>query len=193
MSAVSGVSMAKVYLSLGSNVARERNIGLAVRRLRERYGKLELSSVYESEAMGFEGRPFYNVAVGLVCDESPAQLVEVLRAIEDESGRTRNGVKYGPRTLDIDLLLYEDKVCSQKGLELPRDEVTRYAFVLRPLAEIAESVRHPTAGKTIGELWSEFDDSGQVTRRLDVDALGQNSFSGSTVGSPHGAPRSDRG
>lgn len=185
--------MATVYLSIGSNVAREQNIGLAVRRLRERFGKLELSSVYESEAVGFEGHPFYNVAVGLVSDESPAELVEVLRAIEDESGRTRKGVKYGPRTLDIDLLLYDDKVCSKKGLDLPRDEVTRYAFVLRPLAEIAESVRHPTAGKTIGELWSEFDDSEQVTRRLEIDALGRNLFPGSTIGSPHGAPRSDRG
>ncbi len=184
--------MAKVYLSIGSNLARERNIALALARLKERYGELELSSVYESDAVGFEGDAFYNLAAGLESEESPAQMVQFFRAIERESGRARESVKYGPRTLDIDLLLYDNRVCAENGLELPRGELTRYAFVLRPLAEIAGEVRHPTAGKTIGELWSAFDDSDQATRRLEGDALRRILAAGIEAGRSSAVSGSDR-
>ena len=183
--------MAKVYLSIGSNLARERNIALAIARLKERYGELELSSVYESDAVGFEGDAFYNLAVGLESEQTPAQMVRFFRAIEGESGRARKSVKYGPRTLDIDLLLYGDRVCEVNGLELPRSELTRYAFMLRPLAEIAGEVRHPIAGKTIGELWSAFEDSNQTTRRLEDEALGKILASGIDAGRSHAVCGSD--
>lgn len=157
--------MAEVYISIGSNVERERHIGLGLRRLRQRYGRLRLSSIYESDAVGFEGEPFYNIVAGLESDESPSELVRVFRAIEMECGRSRGGSRYGPRTLDLDLLLYGDLVCDQE-LTLPRDEITRYAFVLRPLSEIAGNLRHPVIGRTMGELWAQFQDPGQATRRL---------------------------
>lgn len=167
--------MPVAYLSIGSNLSRERNIRLAVRRLRERYGHLELSSVYESDPVGFEGESFFNLAAGFESQDPPAELLAAFRSIEKESGRTRKSPKYGPRTVDLDLLMYGNLVCEQNGLELPREEITRYAFVLRPLAEIAGELRHPVVGKTIAKIWTEFDDSGQPTRRIrfDFEALQQ--------------------
>lgn len=159
--------MARVYLSIGSNVARERNIDFALRQLEQRYGELVLSGLYESEPVGFEGKPFYNLAAALTSEQSPAELVAVFRAIEEKCGRTRESPKYGPRTLDIDLLLYGDLVCEQNGIKLPREEITRHAFVLRPLAEIAGTRRHPLIKKTFADLWAEFDHTDQPTRRLD--------------------------
>ncbi len=158
--------MAYAYISIGSNIERERNVGLAILRLRERYGRLKVSGIYESAPVGFEGDPFYNVVVGLSSDDSISDLVDEFQRIEEESGRARTAEKFGPRTLDIDLLLYGDLIYQRNGLKLPRDEVTRFAFVLAPLAEIAGDLHHPVVGKTIGEIWSGFDDSAQPVTRL---------------------------
>ena len=156
--------MSEVFVSVGSNVDRERNVSLALNRIEARFGRLRLSSVYESEPVGFEGAPFFNLVAGFESEESPGEIVAAMRAIEEKSGRTRDEHRYGPRTLDLDLLLYGEMICDINGIVLPRDEIARYAFVLRPLAEIAPGLRHPVKGKTIAELWSEFDDSSQPTR-----------------------------
>lgn len=165
--------MARVFLSVGSNVDRERNVALALRRLEQHFGTLIVSSVYESEPVGFDGAPFYNLAAGFESGEPPARLVSVLRSIERESGRARGTPKFGPRTLDLDLVLYDDLVLNQDGIRLPRDELTRFAYVLGPMAEICGDMRHPVSGIPIADLWARFDDPSQrVTRlSLDVDAL----------------------
>jgi 2-amino-4-hydroxy-6-hydroxymethyldihydropteridine diphosphokinase len=85
-----------------------------------------------------------------------------LRVIEDRHGRERQGPRFSSRTLDIDLLLYDDLVLNQPGLVLPRDEITRNAFVLCPLAEIAAGLTHPVLKRTYGELWEMFDKTRQT-------------------------------
>ena len=148
----------RAWLSLGSNIDREHNIRSAVRELENIYGGLVRSSVYESAAVGTEGAHFLNMVVGIETDVSLTELSSRLRAIEEGHGRERGEDRFAPRTLDIDLLTYGDRIVRNgESVLLPRDEITRYAFVLRPLAEVAGAERHPLNGKSYRELWEEFD------------------------------------
>lgn len=153
--------MAKVYISIGSNIDAEKNIRLAIHALQEHYGKLILSSVYESEAVGFDGDNFLNLVVGLKTEEDVYTVAASLRKIEDENGRDRSGLRFSPRTVDLDLLLYDDLILQEEGLDIPRDEITKNAFVLLPLDEIASQLIHPVSGKTMCDHWMSFDQASQ--------------------------------
>jgi 2-amino-4-hydroxy-6-hydroxymethyldihydropteridine diphosphokinase len=153
--------MPRVWLSIGSNQDREQNIRGAVRALRAEFGELTLSSVYESPAVGFDGDPFFNLVAGISTDLPADLLNKRLRAIEEAHGRIRQGEKFTSRTLDLDLLTYDNLVSDNKGIKLPREEILRYSFVLMPLAEVAGEERHPLNGRTYGELWEAFDSSSQ--------------------------------
>jgi 2-amino-4-hydroxy-6-hydroxymethyldihydropteridine diphosphokinase len=162
----------RVWVSVGSNVDRERCIRGAVAGLRDRFGPLVVSRVYESEAVGFTGQPFYNLVVGFDTDLDPGDIAAELRRLEDRFGRVRDLGKFAPRTLDLDLLTYGSAVSAGEGTELPRGEITRYAFVLRPLAEVAGGEVHPLEGRTYGELWAAFDSDSQPLRRVDLPLPG---------------------
>ena len=153
--------MAQVYLSLGSNVDRRKHLGAALHALREVFGDLVLSPVYESESVGFNGDPFYNLVVGLQTGLSIAALQQVIKSIEDDNGRVRGGPRFSARTLDIDILTYDDRVGVFDGVALPRGEITKNAFVLRPLADIAGERKHPELGICYTTLWLQYDQSSQ--------------------------------
>ena len=153
--------MARIYISIGSNIDAEKNIRLAVNALKEHYGKLILSPVYESEAVGFDGDNFLNLVAGVNTDEDVHTVVNILRKIEDENGRDRSGPRFSPRTVDLDLLLYDDLILKEEGLELPRDEIIKNAFVLLPLEEIAPQLIHPISGNTMCDHWMSFDQDSQ--------------------------------
>ena len=159
--------MAKIYISLGSNIDRDHNTRAGIRALRQRFGELELSSVYESEAVGFDGDAFYNMVIACEVDEDVHSVNRALAEIEDAHGRDRSGPRFSSRTLDLDLLLYDDLVLDEKGLRLPREEILKNAFVLWPLAEIAPGLVHPVAGKTYAELWDGFDKSKETLSPID--------------------------
>ncbi len=163
--------MPQVWLSIGSNLEREKNIRGALRALKEAFGDLTLSRVYESEAVGFVGDPFFNLVAGFETDQPVAEVVDQLHAIEAAHGRERGEKKFASRTLDIDLLIYGDLVLQEGELELPRDEITRYAFVLLPLAEVAGPERHPVLGQTYRQLWQGFDASEQPLWPADFSPL----------------------
>jgi 2-amino-4-hydroxy-6-hydroxymethyldihydropteridine diphosphokinase len=163
--------MAQVYVSIGSNIERERNLQTALHELAAAYGKLRQSSVYESAAVGFESAPFYNLVVAFETDASPQSVQETLHHIEDSQDRLRAG-ELAARTLDLDLLLYDDLVIQSGRLVLPRADIDRYAFVLGPLAEIAGEQRHPVTGTRYADMWSAFDTAGQELQRIDWPPAG---------------------
>lgn len=165
--------MAKVYVSIGSNIDQQNHIRNCLDALIEHFGELTLSSIYESEAVGFEGDNFYNLVAGLCTDLGVGELSRLLREIESENGRKRTGPKFSARTLDIDILTYDDFVGTQDGVELPREEILENAFVLLPLAELAPAETHPATGRTYAELWQAYDQSRQKLWKVDFTWQGR--------------------
>jgi 2-amino-4-hydroxy-6-hydroxymethyldihydropteridine diphosphokinase len=148
--------MARVYLSLGSNLEPQRYLGAAIAALRERFGDITVSPAYRSKAVGFAGADFVNLAVGLDTELSPSVLNDWLHALEDRNGRRRDVPRYPDRTLDLDIVFYDTLVTQGPGhLQIPREEL-KHAFVLRPIADIAPEFRHPVSGLSMAELWAAF-------------------------------------
>lgn len=149
-------SMARVYLSLGSNVDPQRHLSAALDELRARFGALAVSPAYRTKSVGFDGADFVNLAVGLDTDLSPQELNDWLHALEDRHGRRRDVPRFSDRTLDLDIVFYDRLVTEGPGhLQIPRDEL-RHAFVLRPIADIAPQFAHPVTGRSMAELWAAF-------------------------------------
>jgi 2-amino-4-hydroxy-6-hydroxymethyldihydropteridine diphosphokinase len=158
--------MPEVFVSIGSNVDRDRHIPSALAALRDAFGPLRVSSVYETAAVGFEGDPFYNLVVGFETDLTLAEVASELARIETDHGRTRESKKFSARTLDLDLLLYGDAVVSEGKLKLPRKELTEYAFMLEPLAEIAPDLKHPVLGLSFREIWEHYEKTSLQQARI---------------------------
>jgi len=158
--------MVRVWLSLGSNIDPQQQIPAAVEALKQRFGHLVVSPVYESPAVGFDGDNFHNLVVGIETELAPRELAGVLREVEARHGRVRSAEKFSSRTLDIDLLTYGDRIIDEPQMQLPRDEILRYAFVLLPLSEVAPEERHPLSGLTYRELWAGFDATDQPLWRI---------------------------
>jgi 2-amino-4-hydroxy-6-hydroxymethyldihydropteridine diphosphokinase len=141
------------WLSLGSNLAPEPHLRAAARALRERFGDVLFSPVYRTPAVGFDGPEFLNAAARIDTDLDVHALNAWLHALEDAQGRQRGGPRFASRTLDIDIVLFDDLVLVGPGnLQLPRPEL-RHAFVLKPLADIAPDKAVPGAGHTLLALW----------------------------------------
>lgn len=159
----------RVYLSLGSNVEAEKNLQLAVRELRRRYGDLELSPVYRSKAVGFDGEDFLNLVVACDVDRSVEALAEEIEDIHDLAGRRRGAARFAARPLDIDVLLFGRLVTPGPPLELPRPDVLRYSFVLKPLADVAPDEIHPETGKSFAEHWRAMASADGELRRVALE------------------------
>lgn len=163
--------MPEVFIGAGSNMAPRRHLAAGLKALAERFGVLRLSPVYRNSPVGFDGADFLNMVIAFDTDDSVEEVAAALAAIEAAHGRTRGEAKFAPRTLDLDLLLYGDLVANAGGLQLPRDEITRYPFVLKPLADLAGEYLHPVLGRSFAELWRQFDGAHHPLERVPSDFL----------------------
>jgi len=156
----------RVYLSLGSNLGdREKNLRAAISGLGALGVVEEVSSLYETEPVEFTAQPwFLNCVVALETLKTPRGLLDALLALEQAMGRQRTQLK-GPRTIDLDILLYADEVVQEAGLTVPHPALPDRRFVLEPLAEIAPDVVHPVLKKTMRQLQEELP-GGPVVRRF---------------------------
>jgi len=149
------VESVKVYVALGCNLgSRHQNLTGALGALKNhrQIAKLTCSSVYETSPMGPQDQPDYlNAVVEFDTDLAAVVLLDVLQDIETNHGRTRTGERWGPRTLDLDLLLYGDYLIDIPGLKVPHPGIADRSFVLLPLAELAPDLIIPAAG-AVSEL-----------------------------------------
>lgn len=148
--------LSSVYVSLGSNIDRKNHINLGLNALEARFGELITSPVYSSPAIGFEGPDFYNVVVNFKTHLSSYELNRCLLKIESHYRLGTDKASFRSRTLDIDLLLYDDLIILNDELELPRRDILQYPFVLRALADIAGNELHPQLQFSYKELWAKF-------------------------------------
>jgi len=142
-----------VYLCLGSNLGdRQENLDRALELLSQRLGKLQLSSVYDTEPIGNVNQPrFLNMVCQAYTWLAPMELLTLVKGIELKLGRAP-AKPNAPRPIDIDILFHGDQVVETPGLVIPHPKLTERAFVLVPLAEIAPGLVHPASGKTVKEL-----------------------------------------
>lgn len=145
------------YLGLGSNQDPQMHIAAGIAALRQNFEGVRVSPVYRSPAVGFAGADFLNCAAIIRTDLAVGELKRWLTELEDHHGRDRSQPRFSDRSLDIDILLYGDLVGEFDGLILPRQEILKYAHVLKPLADIAPDLRHPLTGQTFSKHWKAFE------------------------------------
>lgn len=156
--------MAHIFVGIGSNFNREENIIASIALLKKAFGTLKLSNVFESEAIGFNGKNFYNLVVAFHSDLSIEVLINKLKQIELSLGRHKKKTMVQVTIIDLDLLLYGQII--DKAHNIPRAEITKNAFVLKPLTEIAHNLKHPILGVSYEDLWLKYPLGKQNLRKV---------------------------
>ncbi|PCK31529.1 2-amino-4-hydroxy-6-hydroxymethyldihydropteridine diphosphokinase [Pseudoalteromonas piscicida] len=162
--------MAQIFISLGSNIDKEKNLLSGLQTLIKYFPTYQHSTVFESEAVGFAGNNFYNSVFAAQTEMSLEAVCRLLKVIEYDHGRRCNEKKFSPRSLDLDILFYDHIICSSPA-QLPRDEITKNAFVLQPLAELAADFIHPIENKSIRQLWQEYHNPTQKLWKVEFPKL----------------------
>jgi 2-amino-4-hydroxy-6-hydroxymethyldihydropteridine diphosphokinase len=165
----------RIYLGIGSNQDPEKHIDLALREIEERFGRAEISPVYSNKAIGFDGENFLNLVVGIDTDKNVNDVLLEIDAIHKLARRSDEKSKFVSRTLDVDLLLYAQVVTAGPPIKLPRVDVLKYAFALKPLADIAPDERHPETGMTFAEHWKAMGPSAHPLKPVQIDFTSRDS------------------
>ena len=159
----------KVYIGIGSNLNKETNIKSCIDELRKSYGAIILSPIYETSSMGFNGPNFYNLVCSFTTKLEIYDLKSHLNSIENDHGRHFNETKFSSRTLDIDILYYDNLIISNNKIKIPRKEIIEYDFVLTPLIDIAPDLIHPELKISNSEIMKKHDIEKQIISRINLD------------------------
>jgi 2-amino-4-hydroxy-6-hydroxymethyldihydropteridine diphosphokinase len=159
----------RAYVAAGSNVEPFANLRKALDLLAARHVALRISPAYRNAAVGFMGDDFVNLVVEIEPPGTVRELMAELHAIEERCGRPRLARKWAPRAMDLDVLMFGDLVVDEADLKLPRPDLVRRAYMLKPMADLAPDLRHPTLGATMRELWKGFDASAHPLTPVDLD------------------------
>ena len=166
--------MARVYIGIGSNIDKHLHIPRVIEELQAEFGEVTVSPIYQTTAVGFEGEDFYNLVVAINTQLTPQEMFYYLRSLEDAHDRKRtNSNQFVARTLDLDQLLYDDQRIEDGTLSIPHEDIIRYAFVLKPLADIAPDLLHPILQKSMQLLWEEFDQRSMQMQQLSLADMPQ--------------------
>jgi 2-amino-4-hydroxy-6-hydroxymethyldihydropteridine diphosphokinase len=158
----------RVFVAAGSNVEPEKNLERACAEIAHTWPDAHFSRAWRNAAVGFEGPDFINLVVGFSAAQPLHFVIEKLRGIETNCGRPRYAPKWASRTMDLDVLLFGDRVEKTTDYTLPRPDLLKRPYMLGPLAEIAPDFVHPTEHKTIGELWADFDRDGHQMQEVKI-------------------------
>lgn len=161
--------MDQAYVAAGSNVRPLPNLRRALALLSREFPGLRTSRAFANPAVGFVGDEFVNLVAAFPSALSPEALHARLKSIERDCGRQADAPKWGPRTLDLDLLLLGDRVGDFGGVRLPHPDVATRPWVLGPLADLAPALHHPVLGETMGELWRRFDRDAHPMREVSLE------------------------
>ena len=169
---------ARVFVAAGSNLEPEKHLPRACAEIRHAWPDAVYSRAYRNVAVGFDGPDFINLVVGFSTAQPLDAVIARLRAIETRCGRPRFAPKWASRTMDLDVLLYGDRVEKTSEYTLPRPDLLKRPYMLGPMAEIAPEVMHPTEHKTIGVLWSEFDRGGHAMNEVSLPGVAPDAEAG---------------
>ena len=159
----------RIFVGIGSNIDREKNIKSCVSILKDVYGDMMISPVYETESMGFDGPNFYNLLSCFETNQSVYELKNTLNEIENDHGRHFNETKFSSRTLDIDILYYDDLVLSDDKIQIPRKEICEYDFVLKPLVDLVPDFIHPTHKISHKDMMNNIKIKKQIISTINMD------------------------
>ncbi len=145
--------MAIIHINIGSNIDKKNQINLALTNLAKHFDSLVLSSIYETESVGFKGDNFYNLGVNTTTELDIKTIYDILHNIELSQGRKHSKEKFCARNIDLDLVLYGQEI--NKKYNIPRNDILKYSFVLAPLVELMPNAIHPVAKITYNKLWQK--------------------------------------
>jgi 2-amino-4-hydroxy-6-hydroxymethyldihydropteridine diphosphokinase len=146
----------RVYIAAGSNIEPQHNLRLALAALHELYLPLAVSPAYRNRAVGFAGADFINLVVGFTTHQAASEVRERLQVVEGLCGRPGDAPRWAPRSMDLDILLYGERISHEPDMILPRPDLVRRAYMLKPLTDLAPQLVHPVLGRTMAQLWQDF-------------------------------------